>query len=30
MGIVRLAVEDRLSGATVAGGFIFLAGQIRR
>ncbi|MBO1076501.1 RidA family protein [Roseomonas marmotae] len=28
MQIQRLAEEERLSGATVAGGFIFLAGQI--
>ncbi|TPG55643.1 RidA family protein [Roseomonas nepalensis] len=27
-GIRRLAEEDRLSGATVAGGFVFLAGQV--
>jgi enamine deaminase RidA (YjgF/YER057c/UK114 family) len=28
MTIKRLAEEERLSGATVAGGFIFLAGQV--
>lgn len=28
MTIKRLAEEQRLSGATVAGGFIFLAGQV--
>ena len=27
-GIRRLAEEERLSGATVAGGFVFLAGQV--
>ena len=27
-GITRLAEEERLSGATVAGGFVFLAGQV--
>ncbi|MBO1081433.1 RidA family protein [Roseomonas haemaphysalidis] len=28
MNITRLAEEERLSGATVANGFIFLAGQV--
>jgi len=28
MGIRRLAEEGRLSGAVVAGGFVFLAGQV--
>ncbi|WP_043833869.1 RidA family protein [Muricoccus aerilatus] len=28
MAIRRLAEEERLSGATVAGGFVFLAGQV--
>jgi enamine deaminase RidA (YjgF/YER057c/UK114 family) len=28
MPIRRLAEEERLSGATVAGGFVFLAGQV--
>jgi len=28
MGIRRLAEEERLSGATVAGGLVFLAGQV--